>query len=90
MEVIKKVFDREEAKNKAFSVVGTLFKDKGKRDEVAKELKGLGYKVKRGNATNQQLHPEYVEDYEGSIETGFGNSMYQMFWRKLYTLKAWR
>lgn len=64
-----------------------LFRSKETRDAVyaaLKEHKDL--RITRGNVSNQQLHPEYVTDYVGRLETGFGNMQYQTFWSKLYSI----
>jgi hypothetical protein len=65
----------------------THFKNKEHRDEVAKILKSKGYKIKMDMSHNQRLHPEYIADYEGTYETGFGNADYQTFWNKLYNIE---
>ena len=52
---------------------GGTFQSKELRDAVAKLLKSYGFTVRRGSISNQNLHPEYVTDYVGTLETGFGN-----------------
>jgi hypothetical protein len=44
--------------------------------------------VRRGTVTNQELHPMYVEDFEGpeKEQTGLGNTVYRTFFSELYTL----
>jgi hypothetical protein len=61
-----------------------LYISKAKRDARAKQLKAEGHLVRRGTVRNQQLHPQYIEDFEGALETGFGNTQYQMSWSVLY------
>lgn len=66
----------------------TLFLSKELRDETAKNLKGLGFASKRGTVRGQQIHPEYIADYVGTYETGFGNTDYQRVFPVLYTLSV--
>ena len=60
------------------------FQNKTTRDEVAKALNRLGISVHLGSIACQNLHPEYVTDYVGTLETGFWNSQYMTYWPKLY------
>ena len=85
MEVIQKVYNESKAISKAIRI-GSLFISKEKRNELAAKCKKEGYIVKKSNVRNQQLHPEYIEDYEGQIEIGFGNSDYRRYWQVLYKL----
>lgn len=63
-----------------------LFQSMENREKVYGELLARGCSAKRSVVTGQQLHPEYVVDYEGTLETGFGNTQYQTYWSKLYSL----
>jgi hypothetical protein len=63
------------------------FQSKENRDKAYKLMKAKGLNVKRRSSIGQQIHPEYVEDYEGEIETGFGNTMYQRSFPVLYNLE---
>ena len=85
MQEVQKVYNEGHAISKACAI-GALFISKEKRDLLAAKLKQEGYNVKNSSCRGQQLHPEYVEDYEGLIETGFGNSQYQTFFSVLYKL----
>jgi hypothetical protein len=62
-----------------------LFMSREKRDEA---WVASGKRGRRGTVTNQQLHPMYVEDFEGpeKTQTGLGNTVYKTFFSKLYTL----
>jgi hypothetical protein len=62
-----------------------LFMSREKRDEA---WVASGKRGRRGTVTNQQLHPMYVEDFEGpeKTQTGLGNTVYKTFISKLYTL----
>jgi len=62
-----------------------LFMSREKRDAAWKEHGG-----QRGTVTGQQLHPMYVEDFEGpeKNQTGLGNTVYKTYFAKLYTLDS--
>lgn len=66
-----------------------LFQNKHIRDDVARNAgRLLGTdRVSRSSVKNQQVHPEYIADYAGSFETGFGNTMYKTFFTTLYILE---
>ena len=78
-----KAVERIQNKNKL------LFMNKENRDTAFKLiLKDLNtVAIKKSNISNQQTHPEYIEDYKGLIETGFGNDMYKTFFKKLYKIE---
>ena len=61
----------------------STFADKSNRDARARELVGLGHRVKRYSVRNQLLHPMYVDD-RPSGDTGFGNTVYRTHWPVLY------
>ncbi len=63
---------------------GMKFESKSLRDEVASLLKKKGIQTKKSSSFDT-IHPQYVTDYVGYVETGFGNSQYQMSF-KLYNL----
>lgn len=65
---------------------GQTFQSKKLRDAVARLVAKRGIIATKGVRHNQNMHPEYVDDYEGEIETGFGNTMYDTFFKALYTL----
>jgi hypothetical protein len=70
-----------------------IFQNKQTRDEVFKILKAhtslySGFKVRRGSVKFQQLHPEYINDFVGTYEIGFGNSDYMRLWTVLYTVEV--
>ena len=66
------------------------FCNKANRDTVFKLAKAEGLNIKKSSIKNQQLHPEYLEDYKGTYNTGFGNTDYQMFWANLYNIEVAR
>ena len=69
-----------------------LYMSKENRDAKARELQAQGYQVKRSSASNQLLHPMYVEDYPGKltqVECGFGNTIYNTHFAKLYEVEKW-
>lgn len=63
-----------------------LFMTQEARDKAWAQSGGKG---RRGTVTNQQLHPQYVEDFEGpeKYQTGFGNTVYKTPFAKLYTIE---
>ena len=87
MQEIQKVYNEGHAISKA-QAIGALFISKEKRDLLAAKLKQEGYSVKNSSCRGQQIPPEYIEDYEGVIETGFGNSQYTTFFSVLYNLRV--
>ncbi|MCJ7768016.1 hypothetical protein MUP79_06465 [Candidatus Bathyarchaeota archaeon] len=68
--------------------IGELYQGKEARDKRYKELKAqYGDKFRRSTHRNQQLHPQYVQDWKGSLDTGFGNTQYQTSFPVLYTIE---
>ena len=69
------------------------YQNKENRDMAFKILKESDFLkdnnmiARKTSTTNQNIHPEYIEDYEGTIEIGFGNSMYQTLFNKLYKIE---
>ena len=63
------------------------FMNKENRDKAFILVKQAGLNARKTTSSNQRIHPEYIEDYKGTIETGFGNSMYNMNFSKLYNLE---
>jgi hypothetical protein len=63
------------------------YQNKANRDAKAKELKSQGYVVKKSSIRNQLLHPQYVDDYEGHVDTGLGNTMYKTHFAVLYDVR---
>lgn len=67
------------------------FKNKSNRDIRAKELERLGYDVRVQTFSNQSMHPMYIKDYGKEIslgDRGFGNTVYQTRFAKVYSLDA--
>ena len=88
MEIFQKTFNQELTIQKLNSGRNLHFMDKTKRDAIFKLCGG-----KKSTSRNQKIHPEYIEDFEGEIETGFGNSQYQTYFKILYNLqevKQWQ
>ena len=68
-----------------------IFMSLKNRNVEAKKLKADGYKVIVHTSTNQQLHPQYVEDYpyqDVKNDNGFGNTVYKTFFKSLYIVEA--
>ncbi len=67
-----------------------LYQSKEKRDIRYLELKADGHKVRRGTTGPQQIHPQYVEDYEGAAktDTGLGNTVYKTLFGQLYIVET--
>lgn len=62
------------------------------RNAKAKELIEQGYKIRKSSIRGQEVHPEYVDDYEqnvrplSSLDRGFGNTMYKTYFKVLYLI----
>lgn len=82
MEILKKTFNQENTIQRLNSGRNLHFMDKSKRDAIFKLCGG-----KKSTSRNQQMHPEYIEDFEGEIEIGFGNSQYRTYFKVLYNLQ---
>lgn len=65
-----------------------LFQSKAMRDNVVTLLKQKGHDVSRSAICNQLLHPEYVTDYVGTYNTGFGNTDYNTRFSVLYEVRV--
>jgi len=65
------------------------FQSKEVRDEVYKKLRGK-MDLKRKSIHGQILHPQYIADYEGQVETGIGNTQYKTMFPTLYELELKR
>jgi hypothetical protein len=63
-----------------------LYSKKENRDKAYILLKNAGITSFKSSLGLTLIHPEYIEDYSGEIETGFGNTMYQTRFAKLYIL----
>ena len=66
------------------------FQDRKLRDEVARMIRKQGCKLKLRSSRGQETHPENVDDYEGTIESGFGNTMYKTYFPHLYHIEQVR
>lgn len=68
---------------------------KANRDNKYNQLKSAGVAAIRRTASNQSLHPMYVDDANetehanAAKDTGFGNSVYRTFWPKLYIVDVY-
>jgi len=69
--------------------LGARFSSRKNRDEYWRELKREfpNKKFVRSTSRGQSLHPMYVSDYEGEYTTGFGNTDYNMYWARLYSVE---
>lgn len=63
------------------------FQNKETRDTVAKLLKANGFIFRKTSISGQELHPEYISDFVGTYQTGFGNTDYKTFFKKLYKIE---
>lgn len=63
------------------------FMNKSNRDRAFLLIKNAGLNARKTASRGQSIHPEYVEDYTGMIETGFGNSMYRTNFKVLYNIE---
>lgn len=57
------------------------------RKAVVNGLKAKGYTVRVETSRGCRLHPEYVTDFVGVYETGFGNSDYETHWKAMYNVE---
>jgi hypothetical protein len=67
------------------------FMKKENRDAKARELKNQGINFKKRSWSNQQLHPQYVNDYPYELakeDCGFGNTVYKTVFSKIYTIEV--
>jgi hypothetical protein len=66
-----------------------LYQGKENRDRRARELKAMGFQVRRGSHRGQMLHPQYVHDADQGMrgQTGFGNTVYHRLWPVLYEVR---
>ena len=63
------------------------------RDMAYRDLLSQGISkrnITRASIRNQLIHPQYIEDYPGAYETGFGNTDYKTHFAVLYELRIWR
>ena len=58
------------------------FQSRALRDQVWRLTGG-----RRTSIRNQELHPEYVTDYVGTVHSGLGNTQYRTFWSVLYQIQ---
>lgn len=70
------------------TIIRRKFQSKANRDAAAKHLRIMYGKdnVRASSMRNQNLHPQYIEDWEGEVETGFGNTQYNTFFPAIYTV----
>lgn len=87
MNIIPKIDKTKDVMNRLHKSI-LHYANKENREIAYNILKNNGVIAKKSNSSNQQIHPEYIEDYTGMIEIGFGNSMYQTFFKKLYNLEV--
>jgi len=85
MNILQKKNRTEDALNRIQVKSILHFMKKENRDRAFDLVKNE-FEVRKSVTNSQQLHPEYVEDYEGEIEVGFGNSMYQTYFKKIYNI----
>lgn len=65
------------------------YQNKELRDTVYNQLVREGKSVRKTSISGQQLHPQYVADFEGpeKFDTGFGNTVYKTYFPKLYSIE---
>ena len=88
MEVYMKKDMTNDAVNRIQRKSTLRFMHKVNRDKAYELVKKVGLKGKKSTSRGQRIHPEYLEDYSGEIETGFGNSMYQSYFAVIYNLEV--
>ena len=68
--------------------VNETYQNRNLRDARAKELKALGFAVRKSSIRNQLLHPMYVTDAGFHGDRCFGNCDYKTSFAVLYILTA--
>lgn len=86
-QVTKSAMTVEQYADRFGGFCGLTFQSKETRDAVAAELKKRGKSFKKCSTRGQRMHPEYVTDFVGTYETGFGNQDYLTTWKVLYTIE---
>lgn len=86
-QVIKTEQTVEQLINVAECRRSTRFSNLKNRNAVVKALKAKGYTVRVETSRGCRLHPEYVADFVGVYETGFGNSDYETHWKAVYNVE---
>jgi hypothetical protein len=66
------------------------FQNKAERDAFAKEMKNKGISIKKSSMAGQIMHPQYIADYEGEFQTGFGNTDYRTMFPTIYKVRRSR
>lgn len=56
------------------------------RNRIAKRLRASGCKIRVESSRHQRLHPQYLADFVGQYEVGFGNTDYLAEWKSVYTI----
>jgi len=69
-------------------MIKETYQKKENRDARYKELKAQGLNVRRRSTGPARLHPEYIKDYQGAFQTGFGNTDYLTMFSNLYIVEA--
>ena len=87
METKQKSDYTNDAVNRLQNQRSLLYMNKSNRDRAFLLVKKAGLKARRTSVRGQRIHPEYIEDYSGTIETGFGNTMYESSFSILYKLE---
>lgn len=80
-----------EAKAKTVEEYAAEVRSRGKGTFQSKELRDEVVKLVGGTKSTlraQNMHPEYVTDYVGRIESGFPNSQYDTYWPVLYLING--
>lgn len=63
-------------------MIAPCFQNQQSRNEA---WKAAGKPGRRTSIHNQLLHPQYVADWTGPVETGFGNTQYKTHFGVLYS-----
>lgn len=72
-------------------MINLHFQNKENRDKKFKELKDSGLNVVKRSISNQQIHPQYVEDFPDlsiKADNGFSNTHYKTHFPKLYSIEG--
>ncbi len=65
------------------------YQSKSNREARARELRKQGAVVHKSSMRNQIMHPQYIKDYQGTYQTGFGNTDYRTMFSVVYEV-SWQ
>lgn len=64
------------------------FEQRANRDKRVKELKELGYKVRKSSTRSQVMHPKNIKDYSGEGKDNNFTGPYRTYFAVIYSVEA--